>query len=120
MIRTYWNQKVLDIGYKWRTLIYKLHLQPGRPPSFSLNERMLAAAVRENVPALEVVFPDRYDYAISKSPLEWLSGARKVVPTKIPGYKRDMVFYWHNVPLNFPREGRKKELFQAVGQERLI
>ena len=31
-----------------------------------------------------------------------------------------MDFYYHDVPLNFPRDGRKKELFQAVGQVELL
>jgi hypothetical protein len=113
MIRTYWGQKVLDMGDRWRTNIFKLHLSREKIPQFSLNGKLLRAAIRDNVPTIEVAFPNRYSVVVSKTPREWLQGVRV---DKQYNYDTPMDFYYWNVPNVFPREGKKKDLLQAPGQ----
>ena len=116
MIKSFWGQHCIDMGDRWRTNIIKMHLQPSEKPQFSLNGKLLRAAAKERV-TVEVAFPTRYGVVISKTPQEWLRG-RKV--QKKYNYDEPMDFYYHYVDDVFPREGRKKELFQAVGQMELI
>ena len=116
MIKSIWGQKFIDMGDRFRMNIFKMHLQPGKHPQFSINGKLLRKALKEGV-TVEVAFPERYGYVLSKTPTEWLKGHRVL---KKYNYDEPMDFYYHDVPLNFPREGRKKELYQAVGQVELL
>ena len=113
-VLNFWGQKVLNLGDRWRTNILKVHLQPDKKPSFSLNGKLLRAADKANV-LVEVAFPNRYGVVISKWPSEWLKGERKLVKSQFEDGK-DMDFFWHEVDAVFPRQGKKKETYQAEGQ----
>src|SRR3990167_7177463 len=118
MIKSFWGQKVITMGDRWRTNIFKLHLQPTKSPVFSLNGKLLRAAQQARV-VVEVAFPVRYGYVLSGTPEEWLKGRRELRASQFEDSDA-MDFYYHEVPLNFPRDGRKKELYQAVGQIGLL
>jgi|SRR3990167_9657169 len=118
MIRKYWGQSVIEMGDRWRMNIFKLHLQPNKQPVFSLNGKLLRAAQQARV-VVEVAFPARYGYVVSKTPEEWLKGRRELRTSQFEDSDA-LDYYYHEVPENFPREGRKKELYQAVGQRELF
>ena|SRR3990167_1968704 len=117
-IHSFWGQKALDLGDRWRTNIMRLHIQKGKSPSFSLNGKLLREADKAHV-MVEVTFPTRYGYILAKTPKDWLRGRRELRASQFEDSDA-MDFYYHEVPLNFPRDGRKKELYQAVGQIGLL
>ena len=108
----------LDLGDRLRTNIKKLHLQPGKRPSYSLNGKLLRYAERENV-RIEVCFPTRDNYIVSMTATEALKGRKELRPSQFVG-ARDMDFYWLDIPEVFPREGKKKELYQHPDQVSLF
>ena len=117
-LKTFWGMAALDLGDRLRTNIKKLHLQPGKRPSYSLNGKLLRYAQRENV-RIEVCFPTRDNYIVSMAATEALKGRKELRPSQFIGAK-DMDFYWYEVPQVFPVEGKKKELYQHPDQESLF
>src|SRR3990167_9521777 len=108
----------LDLSGMLRSNIKKLHLQPGKRPSYSLNGKLVRYAQRENV-RIEECFPTRDNYIVSMAATEALKGRKELRPSQFVGAK-DMDFYWLDIPEGFPREGKRKELYQHPNQERLF
>ena len=112
-----WGQVYLDLGTKWRTCISKVFTQKGRVPRYSLNGKFLREAIKQGVKIIEVSFPER-GYVISKTPQELLRGEKVLKVYNQPNNPMDM--YWHDVDMYFPRLGKKKDTYQAIGQQQLI
>lgn len=115
MTLTFWGQSVEDLGTKWQMRINKLFIQSGKAPRYSINGKLLREAIKKNVGVVEVVLPEA---VITKTPYEWLRG-EKIMKVKLDP-KNPMDFYMWEVPVTYPREGKKKETYQAIGQLEFI
>ena len=112
-----WGQTYLPMEERWRTCISKVFTQKDKPPQYSLNGKFLREAKRQGIKFIEVSFPER-SYVITKTPDELLSGEKVLKVYNQPNNPMD--FYYHSVDSYFPREGKKKEIYQAVGQLQLV